>query len=230
MWIWIAISVAIFVGGPLLVQYGHFIPGSRGNGDWLSFWGSYLGIIPSGLIAYAVARVQIDKQRENDSELIFKPARPLFKILYSHKEEYADTKGFPEYLPVFDGANYVTYRKETIIIKNISDNNLLGISVFVVYKNTTYDIYRIDKLRGNHGMILSEIKDDVDKVIIYFNTDLREIIRLTFIQEDDDTLNYDRKDKFIENKNKIFPTKDDGYIQYDSQYNLNNFTESLKKN
>lgn len=230
MWIWIAISVAIFVGGPLLVQYGHFIPGSRGNGDWLSFWGSYLGIIPSGLIAYAVARVQIDKQRENDSELIFKPARPLFKILYSHKEEYADTKGFPEYLPVFDGANYVTYRKETIIIKNISDNNLLGISVFVVYKNTTYDICRIDKLRGNHGMILSEIKDDVDKVIIYFNTDLREIIRLTFIQEDDDTLNYDRKDKFIENKNKIFPTKDDGYIQYDSQYNLNNFTESLKKN
>lgn len=54
------IILMIFVGGPLFVQYTHCLPGSNGNGDWLGFWGSYLGVIPSVLVAYLVAKLQID--------------------------------------------------------------------------------------------------------------------------------------------------------------------------
>lgn len=34
--------------------------------NWIGFWGSYLGVIPSGLIAYSVAKTQIDYQKEVD--------------------------------------------------------------------------------------------------------------------------------------------------------------------
>ena len=34
--------------------------------SWIGFWGSYLGIIPSGLIAWIVASKQIESSREND--------------------------------------------------------------------------------------------------------------------------------------------------------------------
>ncbi len=61
----IIIGLIVFVGGPLFVQYNNWPQGSNGNGDWLSFWGSYLGIIPSGLIAWLVATKQIQSDREN---------------------------------------------------------------------------------------------------------------------------------------------------------------------
>ncbi|MDN2450981.1 hypothetical protein [Leuconostoc sp. UCMA20149] len=65
-WFWflmVVLGVVIFVGGPLLVQYTQWPQGTTGHGDWLGFWGSYLGIIPSGLIAYLVAKQQIDSER-----------------------------------------------------------------------------------------------------------------------------------------------------------------------
>lgn len=75
-WILIAISITIFFVSPILVQYTNIIPGSKGNGDWLSFWGSYLGVIPSGLIAFAVAKYQIEcdktdqKDRDNHKQYV----------------------------------------------------------------------------------------------------------------------------------------------------------------
>ncbi|WP_273716266.1 hypothetical protein [Leuconostoc mesenteroides] len=62
----IIVGLIIFVGGPLFVQYTHWPHGSSGNGDWLSFWGSYLGVIPSGMIAYIVAKVQIRDSKESE--------------------------------------------------------------------------------------------------------------------------------------------------------------------
>ncbi|GMA70755.1 hypothetical protein GCM10025879_20010 [Leuconostoc litchii] len=68
-WFWllmVVLGVVIFVGGPLFVQYTHWPQGTTGHGDWLSFWGSYLGVIPSGLIAYFVVKIQIDAERHNE--------------------------------------------------------------------------------------------------------------------------------------------------------------------
>lgn len=67
-WVSISLGVIIFVGGPLFVQYAHWPQGSNGNGDWLSFWGSYLGVVPSGLIAYSVARYQIENEKKSQKE------------------------------------------------------------------------------------------------------------------------------------------------------------------
>lgn len=62
----IFISIALCFVTPLLVEYIVSVP--SGKGDWLSFWGSYLGIIPSGLIAYFIAKYQIDKDREAEQK------------------------------------------------------------------------------------------------------------------------------------------------------------------
>lgn len=69
-WFWflIVLGAVVFVGGPLFVQYTQWLPGSNGNGDWLGFWGSYLGIIPSGLIAWLVATKQINSSKENEKK------------------------------------------------------------------------------------------------------------------------------------------------------------------
>ncbi|GDZ83055.1 hypothetical protein LCIT_02970 [Leuconostoc citreum] len=202
------------------------------SSNWIGFWGSYLGVIPSGLIVYYVANIQINQQRENDKELIFKPARPLFKILYSNKIKWEDTSQFQSFSPeenLQEGTFGLDFRNETVIINNISDNSLLGIKIFVLYGNNTYDIYNINKLAGENGIILSDMKSHVDKIVIYFNTRLRELIRLTFIQKEDDVLEYCREDKFIENKDKTFPTINTKYTKYDEKYSLNNFVQSFRE-
>lgn len=70
-WFLTVLGAVVFVGGPLFVQYNHWPQGAKGHGDWLSFWGSYLGVIPSGLIAFAVAKYQIEcdkiRQKEHDN-------------------------------------------------------------------------------------------------------------------------------------------------------------------
>lgn len=79
-WLSIVIGVIVFVGGPLFIQYNHWPRGSNGNGDWLSFWGSYLGIIPSGLIAYYVASYQINQQVSKDREKQMDALLPYFNV------------------------------------------------------------------------------------------------------------------------------------------------------
>lgn len=68
---WILIS---FIGVPVFIQMHWWpiypvvvflTPGNHGN--WLQFWGSYLGVIPSGLIAALVAGYQIkEANKQND--------------------------------------------------------------------------------------------------------------------------------------------------------------------
>lgn len=67
-WVLISLGVIIFVGGPLLVQYNHWSLGYRGSGDWLSFWGSYLGFLPAGLITYIVLDIQFKRQSKIDNK------------------------------------------------------------------------------------------------------------------------------------------------------------------
>lgn len=70
------IIILFFVLGPFLIQIlfkvlNQIFENSHTDlkfyfpSDWLGFWGSYLGIIPSGLIAYAVSRYQIETEKDN---------------------------------------------------------------------------------------------------------------------------------------------------------------------
>lgn len=99
-WFWllmVVLGAVIFVGGPLFVQYTHWPQGTTGHGDWLSFWGSYLGIIPSGLIAVFVAsyqiksaQSQIDKSRKED--LIIMRNTKIVDYLYEMKNSLAKSE------------------------------------------------------------------------------------------------------------------------------------------
>ena len=59
-------ALLVFIFAPIMVQYTGLIPGTVGNGDWLGFWGSYLGIIPSGLIAWLVSSYQLNETNKID--------------------------------------------------------------------------------------------------------------------------------------------------------------------
>ncbi len=65
----------------------HMTHGS--HSDWLQFWGSYLGVIPSGLIAWLVASKQIQSDRENSKvqhieSMYLDDLRQIQKILLLH--------------------------------------------------------------------------------------------------------------------------------------------------
>lgn len=76
------IILGLFVVVPIGIQISQVYFGDQTpHGDWLGFWGSYLGIIPSGLIAYAVAKVQIDQQRKDRDEARKNELLPYFNII-----------------------------------------------------------------------------------------------------------------------------------------------------
>ncbi|MGX7048512.1 hypothetical protein RU86_GL000558 [Lactococcus piscium] len=91
---------------PLLVEY--WLPVPSGKGDWLSFWGSYLGIIPSGLIAYFVAKYQIDREHKNAKEEQDREYLPYFSI----KVESLFFNSLKESLPIRD-LDGILYYKES---------------------------------------------------------------------------------------------------------------------
>ncbi|MGX7051427.1 chloride channel protein [Leuconostoc palmae] len=90
-WFWflIVLGVIVFVVGPLFVQYNHWSLGYRGSGDWLGFWGSYLGVVPSGLIAYLVAKYQIDNNKTLEEKQKLENSLPYAQVHY-HQESYFD--------------------------------------------------------------------------------------------------------------------------------------------
>ncbi|QXC54906.1 hypothetical protein [Leuconostoc mesenteroides] len=77
------VIIIVFVIVPLLIQFGPAIHlHQKVHGDWLSFWGSYLGIIPSGLIAYVIAKIQIqnDNQKNKLNEVRQKKDKFLLEV------------------------------------------------------------------------------------------------------------------------------------------------------
>lgn len=87
-WFLTVLGAVVFVGGPLFVQYNHWSLGYRGSGDWLGFWGSYLGVVPSGLIAYLVAKYQIDNNKTLEEKKKFENSLPYAQIQY-YTESYS---------------------------------------------------------------------------------------------------------------------------------------------
>lgn len=88
----IKLVLVAFIFFPIIVQYTGLIHGTSGNGDWLGFWGSYLGFIPSGLIAYLVLKEQFERQSEVDKnnfkkQIINQKQEYLFEQEYSSLTE-----------------------------------------------------------------------------------------------------------------------------------------------
>ncbi|QDG80405.1 hypothetical protein [Weissella cibaria] len=97
--------IGFFVGVPVTIQVcsiafnvfknGLFVA----SGDWLGFWGGYLGVIPSGLLAYYVTMSQInlekrfrDKENADNLQPIFL-ASVYFERCESIHVAHIDIKG-----------------------------------------------------------------------------------------------------------------------------------------
>lgn len=109
----------LFVVAPIMVEYIWSIP--SGKGDWLSFWGSYLGIIPSGLIAYFVAKYQIDKEHEFVIAEKNREYLPYFNI----KDNKLVFSSMRENIPV-QWVQIDYYDKENHLLKVSDDSRNLG--------------------------------------------------------------------------------------------------------
>lgn len=96
-WIY-TVAIVSFVIIPVGVQFIPYFYGEHStHGDWLGFWGSYLGIIPSGLIAYYVAHYQIDQQVSKDREKQMDALLPYFnvdKLLHGRKTAFIGNVSF----------------------------------------------------------------------------------------------------------------------------------------
>lgn len=97
------IAILCFIVVPVLVEYSSVLYGQHKiQGDWLNFWGSYLGIIPSGLIAYFVAKFQIADTKESDymnhiQQLYLTDLRDIKnQLLIYPLTEYKDLKYYKE--------------------------------------------------------------------------------------------------------------------------------------
>ncbi|MDC2804821.1 hypothetical protein [Leuconostoc suionicum] len=75
------IAILSFIIVPVWIEYASLLSGQhRIKGDWLSFWGSYLGVIPSGLIAFIVTKYQINNDRLIRKEEDFSTHRLQFQV------------------------------------------------------------------------------------------------------------------------------------------------------
>lgn len=93
-WFLLVSGIVIFIGGPILVQYKSLPIGTTGNGDWLGFWGSYLGVLPTGLIAYAVAWYQIDHEKAVEQKRQLENGLPFVKISYIFRSAVGEDRTY----------------------------------------------------------------------------------------------------------------------------------------
>ncbi|UEG66588.1 hypothetical protein GZH44_07490 [Weissella hellenica] len=178
---YIIITLA-FIGIPILIQCHVSIvyklakkmtPGNQS--DWIQFWGSYLGIIPSGLVAWLVASKQIESSRKNDKQnhlenMYLDDLKKIKEIMLVHK--------FPgEWNPPYNG-------KEIGVFTDVEIDMFRKTFLKISYTDNKEEI-RTDELfdvkKIIHGLPLSKrkcIQDDVDKLC-------DEILKLASYEPDD---------------------------------------------
>lgn len=67
------ILLGLFIAVPVVIQNSQVFLGDKTtHGDWLGFWGSYLGIIPAGLITYFMylKEREIDRKKNTSALLV----------------------------------------------------------------------------------------------------------------------------------------------------------------
>lgn len=171
-WFWflvVVLGVVIFVGGPLFVQYTHWPQGTTGHGDWLGFWGSYLGIIPSGLIAFIVSKNETNKQYRNDlkKQIDFEDFQRILSInqelakLVSQIEELSKNASYvklpgihPLIQPVYDYAGNYTNLEQVHVMRKHVDN--LKQNIPMINKHDQIKSY-IDQIDENFQKMVSTI-------------------------------------------------------------------------
>ncbi|MBU7455355.1 hypothetical protein [Leuconostoc fallax] len=163
------VLLIFIIGFPMVIQilFGIFNIVSRmkswnfrfpDSSNWIGFWGSYLGIIPSGLIAYIVAKMQIDNDNTQNktSSIQERHVKDLFQI--NNKIRKLD--------PVFHygRTNLAFLNNEFDKIKKVdiknsedlefqlerSEESLRKVEIFVVIGELMLDIQMMPQLRDSN--------------------------------------------------------------------------------
>ena len=126
-YVYFIVFIVLIIGIPLAIQrhWGAFYklalwatPGNHGN--WMSFWGSYLGVISSGIIAFSVAKFEIDHSDEKERQRIIgdryiKDLREMRNLLLKYR--YNGTVP-----PLYRGWNVRLSQEEIIDLKGVFFN------------------------------------------------------------------------------------------------------------
>lgn len=157
-WSWILI---LFIAIPVTLQM-HWWPIYQivlfltpGNHDtWIQFWGSYLGIVPSGLIAFLITKqqIQFDKEQSRKKLITETKIETLREIVFLiHKFED---------LTIFSGVGFKLYSH----IPPEPDN--MNVSMFLKIMNDV-DIQSFEK-------IVSDILFNIERLSNEFNIDIAD--------------------------------------------------------
>ena len=164
-----------------------------GNGSddgWLGFWGGFLGAI------FAVVGVwwQTNKTIENEKELMFSNARPFFNLTIERKVPKLEN------LYVCEKNSEIKVGRKNIYLKinNFSNKLMMKVVLKIYTENKKIDQINIGRIEGGKSIQIAtsqffdinnknlnekefnEIKPDMKEIDVYFTTEKRERVKLSF--------------------------------------------------
>lgn len=174
-----ATAILSFIIVPVFVEYSSLFYGHHHiKGDWLSFWGSYLGIIPSGLIAYLVTKYQIGNEKIRQQEQfdhnrhienltnISKKLRkldPIFEYGVTHQYLFKDEAEAEKYFDASDGLDLKNMMGNLI-------NYMLKGNIFQKLAILILDIDMMPKVRGTSvSKRINELNNEIHDLSAWFS-------------------------------------------------------------
>ncbi|MCT4382776.1 MULTISPECIES: hypothetical protein [Leuconostoc] len=150
-----AVILILFIVIPLFIQM-HWLPFYQisvfltpGNhGDWLQFWGSYFGFIPTGLITFMVLEFQFKRQ-----ELIDK--NNFEEQLKKQKQEFLFEKNFEDLTWARNSAMSIWLASSEIIFVCESTENVDEEIDFIYNEVATHHEF----IKNNHNELASWIEE-----------------------------------------------------------------------
>lgn len=183
------IVLILFIAIPLFIQM-HWLPFYQigafltpgDHGDWLQFWGSYFGFIPTGLITFMVLKFQFKRQeiidknnfdeqlKKQKQEFIFE--KEFEDLIFARNQvikiwlESAEIIFVCESIEQSDeGVNFIYNQvaEHHEIIKN--NQNALGgwIEEQINSERTDSDFTKMDTIAGQSAKILSEMRTNMER-------------------------------------------------------------------
>lgn len=146
------IAIVSFIIVPVSVEYSSLFYGKHQvQGDWLSFWGSYLGMIPSGLIAYFIAKQQVAFQakiqkKTNSERLKLEKSTKIYQKAMSIR---SDLRGAGQEYRMM---NHIILCNKENEVKNIDGKNIRRII------NSAFGENKIFSIIGTIDEIVYEIE------------------------------------------------------------------------
>lgn len=150
------------------------------SSNWIGFWGSYLGIMPSGLIAYSVAKYQLDNNKISEEKKKFESSLPYAQIQY-YQESYSGVFRYAiEYrIASYDGRPLIF----KVFLNTIMDDGIMN--RHEISGNKEEEILTLNFSALVRSYALEIIMFNGVKVFVTNNNKAQEVVHM-YKKEDDD--------------------------------------------